>query len=142
MSDESPDQVPGVASSDSGMDGRDSGMDGRIARLLRIGTYVAVTLIAIGVVLMLATGRSPLDVAPDFDPARLIADLVGLQPAGFLWLGLVVVLLTPAARVAVSGLGYARAGDRSMALIAGLVLVVILTGVLIGTPGLLSSIGA
>ena len=135
MSDESPDQVPGVASSDSGM-------DGRIARLLRIGTYVAVTLIAIGVVLMLATGRSPLDVAPDFDPVRLIADLVGLQPAGFLWLGLVVVLLTPAARVAVSGLGYARAGDRSMALIAGLVLVVILTGVLIGTPGLLSSIGA
>ena len=135
MNDESPDQVPGVASSDSGM-------DGRIARLLRIGTYVAVTLIAIGVVLMLATGRSPLDVAPDFDPARLIADLVGLQPAGFLWLGLVVVLLTPAARVAVSGLGYARIGDRSMALIAGLVLVVILTGVLIGTPGLLSSIGA
>ncbi len=135
MSDESPDQVPGVASSDSGM-------DGRIARLLRVGTYVAVTLIAIGVVLMLATGRSPLDVAPDFDPARLIADLVGLQPAGFLWLGLVVVLLTPAARVAVSGLGYARVGDRSMALIAGLVLVVILTGVLIGTPGLLSSIGA
>ena len=135
MSDESPDQVPGVASSDSGM-------DGRIARLLRIGTYVAVALIAIGVVLMLATGRSPLDVAPDFDPARLIADLVGLQPAGFLWLGLVVVLLTPAARVAVSGLGYARIGDRSMALIAGLVLVVILTGVLIGTPGILSSIGA
>lgn len=135
MSDESPDQVPGVASSDSGM-------DGRIARLLRIGTYVAVALIAIGVVLMLATGRSPLDVAPDFDPARLIADLVGLQPAGFLWLGLIVVLLTPAARVAVSGLGYARVGDRSMALIAGLVLVVILTGVLIGTPGILSSIGA
>ena len=135
MSDESPDQVPGVASSDSGM-------DGRIARLLRIGTYVAVALIAIGVVLMLATGRSPLDVAPDFDPARLIADLVGLQPAGFLWLGLIVVLLTPAARVAVSGLGYARIGDRSMALIAGLVLVVILTGVLIGTPGILSSIGA
>lgn len=135
MSDESPDQVPGVASSDSGM-------DGRIARLLRIGTYVAVALIAIGVVLMLATGRSPLDVAPDFDPARLIADLVGLQPAGFLWLGLIVVLLTPAARVAVSGLGYARVGDRTMALIAGLVLVVILTGVLIGTPGILSSIGA
>ena len=135
MSDESPDQVSGVAPSDSGM-------DGRIARLLRIGTYVAVALIAIGVVLMLATGRSPLDVAPDFDPARLIADLVGLQPAGFLWLGLIVVLLTPAARVAVSGLGYARVGDRTMALIAGLVLVVILTGVLIGTPGILSSIGA
>ena len=134
MTDETPDLVAGPASNDAGM-------DGRIARLLRFGTYLAITLIASGVVLMLATGRSPLDVAPPFDPARLIGDLVRLQPAGFLWLGLVVVLLTPAARVAVSALGYARARDRSMALIAGLVLLVILTGVLIGTPGLLSSLG-
>lgn len=120
----------------------DPGMEGRIARLLRLGTYLAIGLIAIGVVLMLVTGRSPLDVAPALDPARLVADLVGLQPAGFLWLGLIVVLLTPAARVVVSAIGYARIGDRSMAVIAGLVLVVILTGVLLGTPGLLSSIGA
>ena len=120
----------------------DPGMEGRIARLLRLGTYLAIGLIAIGVVLMLVTGRSPLDVAPALDPARLVADLVGLQPAGFLWLGLIVVLLTPATRVVVSAIGYARIGDRSMAVIAGLVLVVILTGVLLGTPGLLSSIGA
>ena len=135
MSDESADQAQGTATSDAGM-------DGRIARLLRFGTYLAVALIAIGVVLMLATGRSPLDVAPAFDPVRLVGDLVGLQPAGFLWLGLVVVLLTPAARVAVSAFGYARVGDQSMALIAGLVLLVILTGVLLGTPGLIGSIGA
>ena len=133
MSDASRDQVSGGAATDAGM-------DGRIARLLRFGTYLAVGLIAIGVILMLATGRSPLDVAPDFDPARLIADIVELQPSGFLWLGLVVVLLTPAARVTVSALGYARIGDRSMALIAGLVLLVILAGVLLGTPGLLDSI--
>ncbi|MEO8469038.1 MAG: DUF1634 domain-containing protein [Chloroflexota bacterium] len=133
MSDETI-EVPGVASGDAGM-------DSRIARLLRLGTYLAIALIAVGVVLMLATGRSPLDVAPAFDPARLVADLAALQPAGFLWLGLVVVLLTPAARVAVAALGYARVGDRSMALIAVLVLLVILTGVLLGTPGLLGSIG-
>lgn len=117
-------------------------MESRIARLLRLGTYLAIGLIAIGVVLMLVTGRSPLDVAPALDPARLVANLVGLQPAGFLWLGLLVILLTPAARVTVSAIGYARVGDRSMAAIAVLVLIVILTGVLLGTPGLLSSIGA
>lgn len=120
----------------------DPGMEGRIARLLRVGTYLAVALIAVGVALMLVTGRSPLDVAPDLEPGRLVADLVGLQPAGFLWLGLIVVLLTPAARVVVSAVGYARMGDRSMALIATLVLLVILTGVVIGTADLLSSIGA
>lgn len=117
-------------------------MEGRIARVLRLGTYLAIGLIAIGVILMLLTGRSPLDVAPALDPARLVADLMGLQPASFLWLGLIVVLLTPAARVAVSAMGYARVGDRSMAVIAGLVLIVILTGVLLGTPGLLGSTGA
>ncbi len=116
-------------------------MEGRIARLLRLGTYLAIGLIAIGVVLMLVTGRSPLDVAPALDPVRLVADLVGLRPAGFLWLGLLVVVLTPASRVAVSAIGYARLGDRRMAAIAVLVLIVILTGVLLGTPGLRNSIG-
>ena len=117
-----------------------AGLEGRIARLLRVGTYSAIALIAVGVVLMLATGKSPLDVAPALDPGRLIADIVRLHPAGFLWLGLVIVLLTPAARVAVSAVGYARAGDRPMALIAALVLLVIATGVILGTPGLLSSL--
>lgn len=117
-----------------------AGLEGRIARLLRVGTYSAIALIAVGVVLMLATGKSPLDVAPALDPGRLIADIVRLHPAGFLWLGLVIVLLTPAARVAVSAVGYARAGDRPMALIAALVLLVIATGVVLGTPGLLRSL--
>lgn len=117
-----------------------AGLEGRIARLLRVGTYSAIALIAVGVVLMLATGKSPLDVAPALDPGRLIVDIVRLHPAGFLWLGLVIVLLTPAARVAVSAVGYARAGDRPMALIAALVLLVIATGVVLGTPGLLRSL--
>lgn len=112
-----------------------SGLEGLVARLLRIGTYVAIGLIALGVVLMLATGRSPLDVAPAFALDRLVADLATLQPAGFLWLGLVVVLLTPAARVAVGAVGYAREGDRIMARIAALVLIVIAIGVVLGIQG-------
>lgn len=106
-----------------------------MARLLRVGTYVAIGLIAIGVVLMLATGRSPLDAAPAFALDRLVTDLTTLQPAGFLWLGLIVVLLTPAARVAVAAVGYAREGDLTMARIAALVLIVIAVGVLLGIQG-------
>ena len=117
-----------------------AGLDGRIAQLLRVGTYLAIALIAVGVVLMLATGKSPLDVAQALEPGRLIADLASLQPAGFLWFGIIVVLLTPAARVAISAIAYARAGDRPMALIAVLVLLVIATGVVLGTPDLLAGI--
>ena len=119
--------------------GLEGGLEGGIARLLRVGTYSAVTLIAIGVVLMLANGLSPVDLAPPLDLRRLGSDLAALRPEGFLWLGLIAILLTPAARVVVSALEYARRGDRSMALIAVLVILVILTGIVLGAPGLLDN---
>jgi uncharacterized membrane protein len=114
---------------------RAAGLEGRIARVLRVGTYGAVTLIAIGVVALLAAGRSPLDIAPTLDPGRLLGDLVAMRPEAFLWLGLIAVLATPAARVAVSVVGFWRAGDRAMATVAILVLLVIMLGVVIGIAG-------
>ena len=119
---------------------RAAGLEGHIAQVLRVGTYLAIALIGVGVVLMLVTGKSPLDVAPALEPGRLIADLASLRPAGFLWFGIIVILVTPAARVAISSVAYARAGDRLMALIAALVLLVIATGVVLGTPDLLARI--
>jgi uncharacterized membrane protein len=96
-----------------------------IARLLTIGTYASVALLLVGLVLMLAGGIGPLTGGPAFDPATLVADLVALRPAGFIWLGLVVVVATPAARVLAALIGYARQGDRAMATVAGLILAVI-----------------
>jgi uncharacterized membrane protein len=115
--------------------GGDRGLEGRVARVLTVGTLLAVGLLVIGSVLMIAAGRSPLDLAPPFDPARIVADLLALQPVGFLWLGLVVVIATPAARVAAALVGYGRQGERGMALVAGLVLVVIAIGVATGLTG-------
>ena len=112
---------------------RAAGLEGGIARLLQGGTYLAVALIAIGVVVMLANGLSPYDAAPALDPGRLVADLVGLRPEGFLWLGLLVVLGTPAARVALALVGYARDGEREMTIVAILILVVIVIGIVLGT---------
>ena len=111
--------------------GRD--LEATIARLLSIGTYLSIGLIAIGVVLLLASGASPLDPPPVFDLARLPADLAALRPTGFLWLGIVGLLATPAARVAAAGVGYARSGERRMVLVALLILVVIAVGVAVGT---------
>ena len=95
-----------------------------IARLLTVGTYVAVGLLGIGTALLLATGHSPLDTAPPLHLERLpFGDLP--KPEGFLWLGLVVVLATPAARVAAALVAYVRTGERTMAIVAGLILLVI-----------------
>lgn len=108
-------------------------LESSIGRLLTVGTYTSVGLIAIGTVLLIGSGRSPLDAAPALDPGRLVADLLGLQPAGFLWLGILGVVATPAARVAAALVGFTRSGERRMALVAAAVLVVIAIGVVTGT---------
>jgi uncharacterized membrane protein len=104
-----------------------------IARVLTIGTYVSVALIAIGAALLIGAGRSPLDLAPPLDAGRLVGDLLGLRPAGFLWLGILGVIATPATRVLAALIGYQRARERGMVLVAALILVVIAAGVVTGT---------
>jgi uncharacterized membrane protein len=99
-----------------------------IARLLTIGTYLSITLLVIGLGLKLATGVGS-SVGPAFDLTRLVPDLLGLKPVGFLWLGLIVVVVTPAARVAASLVGYLRRGEPRMAIVAVLILLVIAASV-------------
>ena len=96
-----------------------------VARLLTVGTYASIALLAAGLIAMLAAGRSPLDTAPRFDLARILGDLVALRPEGFLWLGIVLVVATPSARVATSLVGYLRRGDRAMVVVSVLILAVI-----------------
>ncbi len=105
------------------------GLEQSIARLLTIGTYLSIGLLAIGFGLMLAQGVGPLSGGPAFDLARLPGDLAALRPEGFLWLGLVAVVATPAARVAASLVGYAHRGEREMAVVATLILLVIAVSV-------------
>jgi uncharacterized membrane protein len=100
-------------------------LDRTIARLLTIGTYASVALLAVGAALMLAAGISPVAGAPRFAPELIADDLVHLRPQGFLSLGLVCVVATPAARVVASLMGYLRSGERSMAIVAALILAVI-----------------
>jgi uncharacterized membrane protein len=104
-----------------------------IARLLAIGTYASIALLGVGVALMFATGIGPRSGGPTFDPRTLVADVAAFRPAGFLWLGLLAVVATPAARVLASLVGFERRGERTMMLIAGLILVVIACSVTIAT---------
>lgn len=106
-----------------------------IARVLTIGTYTSVGLIGLGVLAMAAAGVDPLGPAPAFDPAAIVRDLVALRPAGFLWLGILGVLATPASRVIASLIGYLRNGERAMAGVSVAILIVIAAGVLTGFTG-------
>jgi uncharacterized membrane protein len=117
----------------AGQETRTDDLDRTIARLLTAGTYLSVALLTIGVALMAAAGLSPFTGGPPFDPTRLGADLVGLRPEGFLWVGLVAAIATPSARVGASFLGYLRSGERAMAVVALLILGVIALSVLLAS---------
>jgi len=103
--------------------------DSTIGRLMVAMTYVAVALLVVGVVLMALNGISPLDVGPTFDPALIWSELRNGVPAGFLWLGLIVVIATPIVRVAVAAVGYAREGQWRMVGVGVGILAVILVGI-------------
>jgi uncharacterized membrane protein len=109
-----------------------SGLDHAIARLLVIGTLASVALLAIGVILMSVVPVAPLAGAPRFQPALILDDLAHFRPAGYLWLGLIAAIATPTARVMASLVGYARSGERSMAVVAALILAVLLLSVSLG----------
>ena len=106
-----------------------------IGRLLIGMTYVSVALLTVGVVLMLINGISPLDQSPSFDPADLLSQLAALEPVAYLWLGLVIVVAAPIARVVLAAIAYARDRDRTMVAVSVAILIVIAVAVTIAVTG-------
>jgi uncharacterized membrane protein len=103
--------------------------EGFIGRLLIRLTYLAVTFLVVGVGLMAAAGIGPLDGGPNLDLGTLVADLVALRPAAYLWVGLGIVLATPITRVAAAGIAYGRQRQWTMVLVSIGILAVIAIGV-------------
>jgi len=107
-------------------------LESSLARVLQAGTYVSIAIIAIGSILLLVEGISPLAGGPAFQPGDLIGDVLAARPAGFLWLGIVVMMATPSLRVIGALIGFWRRGERTMVAVAALVLAVVGAGVVIG----------
>ena len=126
--------LPPVASADVAVAGP---LERGIARVLTVGTYVSVAVLGVGTAMMLASGVQPLSGGPRFDLGQIGDDLVHLRATGFLWLGLVAVVATPASRVVASLVGYLRDGERLMVVVAVLILAVIAlsVGLAIGLEG-------
>ena len=113
---------------------------GRLERtvglLLGIGSVLSVALLAIGIVGMWATNVGPLDRPfPAFDLARLPRDLASAKATGFLWLGIIAVILTPSVWVMASLVGFAAGGERRMVAVAVVVLAVICLSAALGAGG-------
>ena len=105
-------------------------LEAAIGRLLVVGTWTAMGLVLVGVVLMFAAGIDPMAGGiPPFHLAEIPAELVALQPEGFLWAGIVLVILLPIGRVVVAGLAFVAERDWRLALVSFLVLLVVLVSI-------------
>jgi len=117
---------------DLGMHGRDADLEPALARVLQVGTYLSISAVVVGTVLLLGGGISPLAASPALQVDRLLPDILGGRPAGFLWLGILAICVTPALRVVGALVGFWRRGERRMVGVAVAILVVVAAGVVTG----------
>ena len=109
-----------------------SSLEMALARVLQIGTLVSMAFVAVGTLLFIASGGSPLDPGPPLDLARLPGALAAGRPTAFLWLGVLGILGTPALRVVGALVGFARGGEWRMVGIAAAIIVVVGLGIVAG----------
>lgn len=110
--------------------GRALATDRRIGRLLIAITYLSVGLLAVGVGLMVVDTISPTSGGPRLELATLGGRLLALEPAAFLWAGMLAVIAAPIGRVIVAAAAYAREADWLMVVVSVAILVVIAIGIL------------
>ena len=111
----------------------DRRMDVVISNLLRSGVLVSALVVLFGGVLYLArNGYSHTDYRVfRGEPSALrsvggiLRDAVGLSGKGIIQLGLLLLIATPVARVAVSIFGFAEEHDRMYVVVASIVLLVL-----------------
>jgi uncharacterized membrane protein len=103
-----------------------------LARVLQAGTYISITLVAVGTALLLGGGISPLAGGPALHVGELLGDIAAGRPEGFLWLGILGICATPALRVVGALVGFWRRGERDMVAVALLILAVVGAGVVTG----------
>lgn len=104
-----------------------------VSRVLALGLSAAVASMLLGTALEMALGEPVSDQAV---PLGRLAGELGLgRPRAFQTLGILLLLATPFARVAVLAAGYLRRGERRFAAISFLVLAVLTFSVLLGSRG-------
>jgi uncharacterized membrane protein len=126
-----PDRAVPAANPDDAVSPPGRDLERTVGRILTTATYIGVALIALGAILMVVDGVSPLDAPPSLAPSDVVAALMALRPEGPLAIGLVVLIASPTLRVVSSLVGYLEAHERRMALVSIAILGVIVASVVL-----------
>jgi uncharacterized membrane protein len=101
--------------------------------VLRVGVAVSGILLFAGLVLAAAQGSVGLAARTGALPfGQYFADLMGGQPWTLLWLGVVVLAVTPVVRVVLALGNFASAKDRDYVALTGFVLFILLASIVLG----------
>ncbi len=105
-----------------------------IVKVLQWGASFATLLMAVGILLLFRTPTAPLDSRYMIQqPETLIRDLfIHPSPSGYASVGLLLLVMTPLARLVVTAVGFGRARDWKYAGISVAVLMVMLVGIALG----------
>lgn len=126
---------------------RAAGTERAISQILRIGVTSSLVAITAGTLLSFVRaggyGREPADVARLIGPAGafprsaawIVGGLLRLDGGAVIVTGLLLLILTPALRVAVSIVSFAKERDRAFVVITSAVLGLLLLSLVLGRAG-------
>ncbi|MGE5326115.1 MAG: DUF1634 domain-containing protein [Deltaproteobacteria bacterium] len=98
-----------------------------IARVLRVGAFLSTLIMLAGVLLLVFRGRASDAAGVHFVTLReLLPKLVRLNPEAVTELGVLLLLMTPVARIVISVIGFAMERDLKYVLISLAVLGIVL----------------
>jgi hypothetical protein len=110
---------------------RARGLERAVHRSLLGGLLASGLLLVAGLAIVLATGEQR-GAGPPPPFATLLAGAAAGRGVAIVDVGLLILMLTPALRVAVLGFGWARARELRFALVAASVLALLVVSVLLG----------
>ena len=102
-----------------------------VAAVLRWGSYISAALMLVGVALVFVDSSVPIQVGPAMPLASLAEQLSYLNPYAIMQLGVLLLLLTPLARLVVTALSFWLEGEPRYALVSLTVLAIILVSLLL-----------
>ena len=100
-----------------------------VSGVLAVGTAVSMAVVLVGVLLTLLGGGG----GPSEPAGGLLGQIVAWKPASIVSVGLLLLVLTPAAELAAALVAFLRSGERRYVIITSLVLGLLAAGVLAAT---------
>ena len=108
-------------------------VDHLIHYTLRVGVSMSAILLIAGLFIVLVRGTPHLEITPS--PGEILRQALMANGVGLIYLGLLLLMITPVTLVAMLVYGYIRIGWWRFALISLLVLLLLGTGLALGIKG-------